>query len=63
MKYATYLALVSQTTAIKFFKSTDYEVNDGGVLAAQIAQGDKEYLDKAMTQEISADTPINIHLL
>lgn len=33
------------------------------MLAAQIARGDQEYLDRAMAPEITDETPINIHLL
>lgn len=63
MKYATYIALVSQTTAVKFFKGSNYEAQDGGVLAMQIAQNQEDYLEKAMSPEITNETPINIHLL
>ena len=33
------------------------------MLAASIARGQEEYLNQAMSQEITPETPVNIHLL
>ena len=34
MKYSTYIALVSQASAVKFFRNANYEAEDNGMLAA-----------------------------